>query len=93
MDQYLLTTTHTYETTYQATPIRHAGSLITTFLLRLQFYLYMDLNNGFSHQGHAETYNTSPFKKLKREANANKVTKIFKPSIIFPFLWGYDRTV
>jgi hypothetical protein len=36
MDQYLLTTTHTYETTYQATPICHAGSLITTFLLQIK---------------------------------------------------------
>jgi hypothetical protein len=53
----------------------------------------MDVPIGFSHQGDAETYNTSPYKKLKREANANRVTKIFKPSIIFPFLWGYDRTV
>jgi hypothetical protein len=53
----------------------------------------MDVPIGFSHQGDSETYNTSPFKKLKREANANRVTKIFKPSIIFPFLSGYDRTV
>ncbi len=62
--------------------------------LRIQFCLYMDVPVGFSHQGDAETYYTSPFKNLKREANAKrKVTKIFKPSIIFPFLWGYDRTV
>jgi hypothetical protein len=53
----------------------------------------MDVPVGFSHQGDAETYYTSLFFKLKREANANRVTKIFKPSIIFPFLWGYDRTV
>jgi len=62
--------------------------------LRIQFYLYMDGPVGFSHQGDAETYYPSPFKKLKREADEKrKVTKIFKPSIIFPFLWGYDRTV
>jgi len=54
----------------------------------------MDGPVGFSHQGDAETYYPSPFKKLKREADEKrKVTKIFKPSIIFPFLWGYDRTV
>jgi hypothetical protein len=36
MDQYSLTTTHTYEATCQATPICHAGSLITTFLLQIK---------------------------------------------------------
>jgi hypothetical protein len=36
MDQYSLTTTHSYETTCQATPICHAGPLITTFLLQIK---------------------------------------------------------
>jgi len=59
--------------------------------LRLQFYLYMHV--GISHQRDAETYYTSLLKKFKREANAHRVTKIFKPSIIFSFLWGYERIV
>jgi hypothetical protein len=48
---------------------------------------------GISHQRDAETYYTSLLKKFKREANAHRVTKIFKPSIIFSFLWGYERIV